>query len=189
MNFGQPATQLLLHGDDRRHRLLSRCADALQESPPSLRRNPQGGHVVCIKNQQFLFRTFAAFDTRARVVRHLALSRRPPACQGCSANPFFAAANPAPVRLIQRAFSRALPHVVQASATCHQHSAWVADLNDEFRQAGADGGPIHERGGDPDSESGLLGGPWEEEPGTKPSPPSGRDSCGRCALAEAKLST
>src|SRR5881397_3495075 len=69
MDFSQPAAQLLLDGDDRGGGVLPRRADALQQLQASLRRRAQSRDVVCVKNQQSLFRRFAAPDTRVRAAR------------------------------------------------------------------------------------------------------------------------
>src|SRR2546425_9075562 len=69
MDFSQPAAQLLLDGDDRGGGVLPRRADALQQLQASLRRRAQSRDVVCVKNQQSLFRRFAASDTRVRAAR------------------------------------------------------------------------------------------------------------------------
>src|SRR5205809_6474945 len=78
------------HGSTVHAAFLIRLAQKIEERRANLGCESQTRQLVCIKNQQALFRTFAAFDTRVRDVPPLLSCRRFATCQLCCANPFSA---------------------------------------------------------------------------------------------------
>lgn len=67
--FRQPTAHLLLDGDDGYESLNAACFQPCGKPLTGGQVTLQLGEVVCIKNQQFLSRRFAAPDTRARGAR------------------------------------------------------------------------------------------------------------------------
>ena len=69
VDFCEPASQLLLHRDDRGKGGLLRFANVLKQFQAEFRSWRQRRNVVCVKNQQALSRKFAVCGIRVRAVR------------------------------------------------------------------------------------------------------------------------
>ena len=75
--FSEPPTHFLLDRDNGQRFIEDAQIEPLAEPFAGLQVTLQLGKVVCIKNQQFLSRTFAAADTRDQAERPLQSLDRP----------------------------------------------------------------------------------------------------------------
>lgn len=75
--LGEPATHLLLDGDNRNCYVGRGGLEPAPEAHSRRRTAFPFGEVVCIKNQQSPCRRFAALDTRVRAERPLESPDRP----------------------------------------------------------------------------------------------------------------
>lgn len=88
VDFREPTAELFFQGDDGGRYLITGCVQSLEQFQTRWGRITEDRDVICVKNQQSLFRKFAVFDTLGRAVPRHDSGRHFAMCRQCCANPF-----------------------------------------------------------------------------------------------------